>query len=216
MAFKVQTLSALTLRGSGTVEPKINANCHTFDLTIECKIAIGVAIYSLTRRVDQLLSYAGSGLPQGPFLGNNSFHKKMGLRWVCFQWAEMGPKVGQRWIFGAKVGQNASKPTFAPTLNPFRHIHENPLFAQFKGGGNCFPKRALRQSRPSRTIEQLCVRNLAWHFSVFSYEGCVQNPARQKLTNSWTWIANCSHEHFHVEIAGVFLAEVLWQHPRYV
>ena len=69
------------------------------------------------------------------------------------QWAEMGPKVGQKWVFGcilgAKVGQNASKPTFAPTLNPFRHIHENPLFTQFKGGRDCFPKRALRQSRPS-------------------------------------------------------------------
>ena len=65
------------------------------------------------------------------------------------QRAEMGPKVDQKWVLGAKVGQNASKPTFAPTLNPLRHIHENPLFTQFKGGGNCFPKTALRQSRPS-------------------------------------------------------------------
>ena len=41
------------------------------------------------------------------------------------------------------------------TLNPFRQIHENPLFTQFKGGGgNCFPKRALRQSRPSINLSK--------------------------------------------------------------
>ena len=52
------------------------------------------------------------------------------------QWAEMG------WVLGAKVGQSGSKP-------PFRDFRETPLFTQFKGGLNCFLKRALRQSRPS-------------------------------------------------------------------
>ena len=64
-----------------------------------------------------------------------------GLKWV--------QKCVKSGFLGAKVGQNAPKPIFAPTLNPFWHTHENPLFTQFKGGGNCFPKRALRQSRPS-------------------------------------------------------------------
>ena len=62
------------------------------------------------------------------------------------QWAEMGPKVGfgvQKWV------KSGSKPTFALTLNPFRDFRENPLFSQFKGGGNYFLKMALRQSRPS-------------------------------------------------------------------
>ena len=61
----------------------------------------------------------------------------------------MGPKVGQGGFLGARVGQHASKPTFAPALSPFWLFHESPLFTQFKGGENCFPKRALRQSRSS-------------------------------------------------------------------
>ena len=65
--------------------------------------------------------------------------------------SKSGSKVGfwmQKWV---KMGQ---EPTFAPTLNPFRDFHKNPLFTQFKGGGNCFLKTALRQSRPS--IRELC------------------------------------------------------------
>ena len=91
---------------------------------------------------------AGSGLPQGPLLGNKLFPLKVGLRWVFvngMEWVKSG-------FLGAKVGKNGSKPTFAPTLNPFRDFHENPLFTQFKGGGNCFLKAALRQSRPSIKI----------------------------------------------------------------
>ena len=60
-------------------------------------------------------NYAGSGLPQGPFLGNNLFPTKVGLRWVLVN----GLKWVQKWVksgfLGAKVGQNASKPTLAPT-----------------------------------------------------------------------------------------------------
>ena len=98
--------------------------------------------------------YAGSGLPRGPFLGNNLFPLKLGKKWVFMN----GLKWVQKWVksgfLGAKVGQNSSKPTFAPTLNQFRLIHENPLFTQFKGGGNCFPKKVLRQSRPSITLSR--------------------------------------------------------------
>ena len=47
--------------------------------------------------------------------------------------------MGEKWV----------KTHLSPTFNPFRDFRENPLFAQFKGGGNCFLKRALRQSRPS-------------------------------------------------------------------
>ena len=91
-------------------------------------------------------AYAGSGLPQGPFLGNNLFPLKVGLRWVFVNGLEWVQKWVKSEFLGAKVGQNASRPTFAPTLNPFRGFHENPLFTQLKGGGNCFLRRALRQS----------------------------------------------------------------------
>ena len=92
----------------------------------------------------------------GPFLGNNLFPLKVGLRWVFVNGlkCEMGPKVGQKWVFGCKSGSKCVKTTFAPTLNQFRHIHENPLFTQFKGGRKRFPKRALRQPRPSIRFER--------------------------------------------------------------
>ena len=32
-----------------------------------------------------------------------------------------------------------------PTLDPFQDIDKTPFSTHFKGGGNCFPKRALRQ-----------------------------------------------------------------------
>ena len=62
------------------------------------------------------------------------------------QWAEMVPKVGfwvQRWV------KSGSQPTFHPFLHPYPDFRENPLFSQFKEGGNCFAKMALRQSQPS-------------------------------------------------------------------
>ena len=65
------------------------------------------------------------------------------------QWAEMGPRVGS---WGAKVGEKWIKTHFSPTLDPFRDFRENPLLGQFKGGGNCFLERALRQSRPSISL----------------------------------------------------------------
>ena len=80
------------------------------------------------------------GCPR-PLLGKNLFPLKVGLRWVFVN----GLKWVQKWVksgfLGAKVGQNASKPTFAPTLNPFRRIHENPLVTQFKGGWALFSKK---------------------------------------------------------------------------
>ena len=46
---------------------------------------------------------------------NNLFLLKVGLKWVLVD----GLKWVQKWVksgfFGAKVGQNASKPTFSPT-----------------------------------------------------------------------------------------------------
>ena len=47
--------------------------------------------------------------------------------------------MGEKWV----------KTHFSPTLNPSRDFRENPLFTQFKGRGNRFLKRALKQSRPS-------------------------------------------------------------------
>ena len=42
--------------------------------------------------------------------------------------------------------------------------------------------------------------------TVFLLPRARANPAGQKLTKSCTWVANFLHEHFRVEIAGVFLA----------
>ena len=64
--------------------------------------------------------------------------------------SKSGSKMGfwvPKWV---KMRQN---PLFHPLKNPLQDIHENPLFTQFKGGGSSFPKRPLRQSRPSITLE---------------------------------------------------------------
>ena len=74
------------------------------------------------------LVYAGSGLPQGPFLGNTLFPLKVGLRWGFVNGLEWVQKWVKSRCLGAKVGKNGSKPTFTPTLNPSRGFHENPLF----------------------------------------------------------------------------------------
>ena len=84
------------------------------------------------------------------YRGNNLFPLKVGLRWVSVNGLEWVQKWVKSGFLGAKVGKKGPKPTFAPTLNPFRDFHENPLFTHFKGGGNCFLKTALRQSRPSK------------------------------------------------------------------
>ena len=49
---------------------------------------------------NQLLNYAGSELPQGPFSENNLFALKVGLRWVFVN----GLKWVQKWVFGYKNG----------------------------------------------------------------------------------------------------------------
>ena len=49
------------------------------------------------------------------------------------QYPEMGPKVGKSGVLGAEVGENGSKPTFLPTLNPFRDIDQNHFLTHFKG-----------------------------------------------------------------------------------
>ena len=57
------------------------------------------------------------------------------------QWAEMGPKVGHKWVFGCKSGSKWVKTHFCTHFKPIlADFHENPLFTQFKGGGNCFLK----------------------------------------------------------------------------
>ena len=62
----------------------------------------------------------------------------------------------------------------------------------------------------------LCTKSCPADFVLlFFYHERVQNPAGEKLTKSWTWIANSWHQHVHVEIAVVFLAVVFWQHPTY-
>ena len=57
----------------------------------------------------------GQGCFRALFLENYLFALKVGLRWVFVN----GLKWVQKWVksgfSGAKVGQNASKPTFPPT-----------------------------------------------------------------------------------------------------
>ena len=80
----------------------------------------------------------------GPFLEKKLFPLKVGLRWVFVNGLEWF-KVDKEWVVGAKVGDNGSKPTSLSTLDPFwdsDKIHFNPVS---KGGGNIFPKKALRQ-----------------------------------------------------------------------
>ena len=60
-----------------------------------------------------------------------------------------GIRTHEKWVFGCKNGSKVGRNPFSPTLNPFRDFREKPLFSQFKGGGNCFLERAMRQSRPS-------------------------------------------------------------------
>ena len=82
-------------------------------------------------------------------------------RWVFGKYPEMGPKVDEKWVLGCKRGRKWVKTNFLPTCNRFRDIDQDPLFTQFKGGRNCFPKRALRYSQPSITIATISVRMVA-------------------------------------------------------
>ena len=45
-----------------------------------------------------------SGLPQGPFLGEQSISAESGFKMGFCQWAEMGPKVCFGCNSGSKVG----------------------------------------------------------------------------------------------------------------
>ena len=97
-------------------------------------------------------------------LGEQFNFTQSGFKMGFCPYLEMRPKVGKKGGFGCKSGSNGSKPTLLPTWNPFWDIGknplfaqflghwQNPLFAQFQGARNCFPKRALKQSRPSITL----------------------------------------------------------------
>ena len=52
------------------------------------------------RNFMRLSNFAGSELPRGLFLENNSFPLKLGLEWGFGQSPEMGPKVGKKWVLG--------------------------------------------------------------------------------------------------------------------
>ena len=60
---------------------------------------------------DESKRYAGSGLPRGPFFGEQFIATESGFK-LCFcEWAEMAPKVG----FGVqKRVKSGSKTTFDP------------------------------------------------------------------------------------------------------
>ena len=70
----------------------------------------------------------------------------------------MGPKVGQKWVLGCKSGSRF-KTHFSTHLKPISAYSRNPLFTQFKGGGNSFPKKPLRQSRTPKVLGRVPARN---------------------------------------------------------
>ena len=53
------------------------------------------------------------------------------------QWPEMVSKVG---FLGAKVGENGSRPTFLPSLDPSRDIGKHPFLTHFEGVEIVFQK----------------------------------------------------------------------------
>ena len=106
----------------------------------------------------------------GPFMGEHcqfAFPVRVGLRWGfvnILKWVQEWVKTG---FWGAKKWVNTSEPTFLPTLNPFGNIDKNPFLTQFKGGGNCLPKWALRQSGPSISLCSRIFRSL-WFLGKWS------------------------------------------------
>ena len=72
---------------------------------------------------------------------------KVGLKWFFFN----GLKWVHEWVFGCK---NVSKVGQNPLLTRLGFLRKPTFFSQFKVGGNCSLKRALRQSRPSITEEK--------------------------------------------------------------
>ena len=60
--------------------------------------------------------------------------------------------MGQKWVLGCV------KTHFSTHLKPISGYSRNPLFTQVKEGGNSFPKRPLRQSRPSILLDQWAPR----------------------------------------------------------
>ena len=87
----------------------------------------------LIRIPDQF--YAASG----PFFGEQFICTSSGFKMSSCQWAEMGAKC----VLGYKSG------TFHPLQPHFGIFAKTHFSASLGGGGNCFLKRALKQSRPS-------------------------------------------------------------------
>ena len=78
-------------------------------------------------------------------------------------WPRM--KWVQKWDFGCKSG---SKHSFRPTRKTHFWIFAKTHFLpRLRGGGNCFLKRALRQSRPSINIGKFCPLHLCTLIGIF-------------------------------------------------
>ena len=137
--FRLWHVARVGFRGVGfRTSPSLlrdDQNLRNDRLTVQWRRAGGFGcriIFSTEGPFGQGPCHVGSGLE------NNSFPRKVGLRWVFvnrLKWV-------QKWVLGAQVGQKRVETHFSPTLNPFRDFRETPLFTQFKGGGKCFLKRA--------------------------------------------------------------------------
>ena len=78
----------------------------------------------------------GQGCLRALFLGTIYFH----LKWVYnggfsmfSQWAEMGPKVGQKWVFRCKSGSKCTKTHFCTHLKPIWGIHKTHFLPSLRG-----------------------------------------------------------------------------------
>ena len=100
------------------------------------------------------------------------------------QWAEMGPKVGQKWVFGCKSGSKRQNPLFHPLKTHFGIFTKTYFLPSLRGVEVVF-QRPLRQSRPSKTI---AVRRGSYK-SIFPEEACWVKPEAQTQLIS----SNSSH-----------------------
>ena len=79
-------------------------------------------------------------LPVSYFLGEQLFPLKVGLRWVFCQWAEMGPKVGQKWVFGVQKWVRMRRNPLLHPLKTHFGIFTKPTFDPIQGGWKLFSK----------------------------------------------------------------------------
>ena len=68
------------------------------------------------------------------FFGELFICTESGLKMGFCQWAEMGPKVGRKWVLGCKSGSKRVKTHFSTHLKPISGYPRKPTFYPVEGG----------------------------------------------------------------------------------